>query len=183
MSVHTFAWGITLVTMSISPAFAEHLRIANFDSSTTEADWEIVNDTVMGGRSESGFAIENGQLRFSGTLNTNGGGFASIRSGPLQRNLSAYSIVRLRVLGDGRPYRLRLFVAGDRATYQHEFSTVAREWRVVELSINQFYASRRGRPLERPPLVGAKVDALGLMLADVVDGPFSLAVDWIEFDR
>ena len=56
------------------------------------------------------------------------------------------------------------------------------EWREVELPIDRFYASWRGRRVERPALKGGDIIALGLILADGNDGAFRLSLDWIEFD-
>ena len=40
-----------------------------------EAEWDVVNDGVMGGRSAGFVAVDQGALRFTGTLVTQGGGF------------------------------------------------------------------------------------------------------------
>ena len=77
------------------------------DEATVAERWYAINDGVMGGRSRGTFDIEQGLLVFRGSLNTNGGGFASIR---IDRDkldldgvkLSDYQGVHLRVRGDGR---------------------------------------------------------------------------------
>ena len=102
-----------VTTSSVAP-----LRLVDFVREEDGPRWQVVNDTVMGGRSRSQYLIQDGLLRFSGLLNTNGGGFASLRSSPLPLQLSEFALVRLRVLGDGRVYRFRMFVDGDRASYQ-----------------------------------------------------------------
>ena len=91
-----------------SSALAEPMRITGIDSVHGNVRWQVVNDTVMGGRSESRFVYENGLLQFSGRLNTNGGGFASLRSNRQDWDLSEFSVVRLKVLGDERLF----FVTG-----------------------------------------------------------------------
>jgi len=170
-------------TMITSPVIcAEPLRLTSFDPAESNLNWQIVNDTVMGGRSSSRFTLKDQQLTFSGTLNTQGGGFASLRSGRQSWPLADHSTIRLRVKGDGRTYRLRLFVDNDRAAYQHAFETNANQWQIVTLPIDAFYASWRGRRLARPPLQAVDVVGIGLIVADGIDGPFSLTVDWIEAD-
>lgn len=173
---------VLMVTLSSSAA-AEPMRVMGKDSIQSNMGWQVVNDTVMGGRSESSFASENGQLQFSGRLNTNGGGFASLRSNRQEWDLSGFSVVRLKVRGDGRTYRFRLYRDDDRASYQNDFTTVAGEWQIVELPIDEFYASWRGRRLERPVLAAADIAGMGLILADGIDGRFDLTVDWIELDH
>ena len=51
-------------------------------------EWVVVNDGVMGGLSEGRVDADAGYLVFNGTLNTRGGGFASVRSRSLGRSLA-----------------------------------------------------------------------------------------------
>ena len=85
--------------------------VANEKDNTVAArnlDWRVINDNVMGGRSVGAVTRTEEFLSFSGSLNTNGGGFASIRvpAGNLMANEATG--VRLRVRGDGREYTFRL---------------------------------------------------------------------------
>ena len=59
--------------------------------------WYVVNDDVMGGRSEGNFKVEQGELRFAGRTNTDGGGFSSIRTRPVELDLSKYAGIQLQV--------------------------------------------------------------------------------------
>ena len=86
----------------------QELLLTDFTSSSSDLDWYVVNDNVMGGRSEGNFAQEQGELSFAGRTNTNGGGFSSIRTKPLQLDLSGHDGIQLRVKGDGRRYTWRL---------------------------------------------------------------------------
>ena len=175
---------ITILLMgglSVS-GFAQPKRLTNFDATEKDVRWQVVNDTVMGGRSDSRIQSSGGLLEFSGKLNTKGGGFVSLRSDRQDWRLPEFSLVRLRLRGDGREYGFRLYADGDRAAYQREFATVAGEWQEVVLPIDEFYASWRGRRLTRPPLSSSKIVGMGLILADGVDGSFRLTLDWIEFD-
>jgi hypothetical protein len=56
------------------PAGAD-LVLADFTDDGAEFSWYVVNDNVMGGRSEGTFTIEQGTLRFAGRTNTDGGGY------------------------------------------------------------------------------------------------------------
>ncbi|MEM7100501.1 MAG: CIA30 family protein [Pseudomonadota bacterium] len=171
---------ILLSSSSASAQTPDQWRLVDFDGASKELRWEVVNDTVMGGRSSSQFSIDDQRLVFTGTLNTNGGGFASVRSSALRRDLSGYTSFRIRVRGDGRPYRLRLYPFDDWAAYQSEFKTQPDQWMIVELPIADFYASWRGRRLDRGPMAAADIAGLGFILADGLDGPFKLEIDWIE---
>ncbi|MEM6999938.1 MAG: CIA30 family protein [Pseudomonadota bacterium] len=152
------------------------LRITDAD-----LDWRVVNDTVMGGRSSSQLERGGTGLLFSGYLNTNGGGFVSIRSARQDWNLAGFDRVRIKVRGDGRAYQLRLQPGGSRYTYRFEFATVADEWIEVEGLLENFEASWRGRKLNRPPPDPADIVGVGVLLGDGRDGDFQLEIAWMEF--
>eukprot|EP00808_Paulinella_micropora_P031850 g57601.t1 len=135
----------------------------------------VVNDVVMGGRSLSDARTsENGGLVFSGMVNTDGGGFASVRAdlpNGLSPDITAVAVTTSR--GDGREYKLTLQAqpAGQPTdspllSYAGTFQTnpegqsVRAVFRLTELS-----PSLRGRPVPGagPPDAGS-VQAVGLLL-------------------
>ena len=65
--------------------------------------WRTVLDGVMGGRSTGSFEVRDGSMVFTGVLNTNGGGFSSVRrpGEDLQLGQDGEVGVRLRVRADG----------------------------------------------------------------------------------
>jgi NADH dehydrogenase [ubiquinone] 1 alpha subcomplex assembly factor 1 len=156
--------------------------IENFDGTTR---WFTVNDTVMGGRSSGGPAMHEGVLTFSGTINTNGGGFSSIRA--RAGDLSDYDALRLRVRGDGRAYRVSLRtdarVRGREIAYQAEFRAPSdTEWTEITLPFDTFEPTWRGNDMTRfaPDLDVSKTRQMGIILGDGIDGPFHLEIDRIE---
>ena len=84
------------------------LELVALASGMSEPGWYVVNDNVMGGRSDGDFRIEEGELHFAGRTNTDGGGFSSIRTDAVELDLAGYDGIRLRVKGDGRRYTWRL---------------------------------------------------------------------------
>ena len=171
-----------VVMMSSGGALADAVRVLGPNNVAPELRWQVVNDTVMGGRSSSQLKRVGEALHFSGRLDTNGGGFASLRSDRMNLDLAAATSVRLTVKGDGRTYSIRLYAAGQRVSYQHAFRTVADAWQTVELKIPDFYASWRGRRMNQGPLAAADIAGIGLILADGPDGAFEIEVSSIEFD-
>ncbi|MEM6708469.1 MAG: CIA30 family protein [Pseudomonadota bacterium] len=165
-----------LLLVMASTASAKDFVLVEFAESATESGWRIVNDTVMGGRSNSNYVVHDGALWFSGYLNTNGGGFASVRGPRLAVPDDSFDRVRLRVRGDGRRYQCRLEDRETGTTYRADFATRANEWVTVELPLREFQATWRGRRLDRPPLSADRIGSLGLLLADGVDGAFKLAL-------
>ncbi len=143
-----------------------------------DLQWFVVNDNVMGGRSRGGFESEDGDLRFAGITNTNGGGFSSIRSRPILVDLSAYDGIRLKVLGDGRRYTWRLTTdarwRGREVGYWADFETVKDGWTTVDIPFSRFVPRFRGVRLPGPQLEPGNITGMGLMIYDGQDGPFEL---------
>lgn len=158
-------------------------RVIDFDS---EADWYVVNDGVMGGRSSSSLRFEEpGTAVFEGVLSLeNNGGFASVRTEIPAGALAGASAMVLRVRGDGKRYQLRLRPGRrfDGVAFASTFETVADQWTTVELPLASFQPTFRGyRPRRVAPLAPADVRQLGLMLTDKQEGGFRLQIDWIGY--
>jgi hypothetical protein len=166
----------------------DSLLLADFPTSLESLPWRVVNDGVMGGRSEGDFRPEDRSLVFSGTTNTDGGGFSSIRSRTHRFDLEGYAGIRLRLRGDGRDYTLRLTTWEARSgryepSYWADFPTQKGEWTTVDVPFSRFRPRWRGRWLDGPALEPRAIDGLGLMIYDGRDGPFRLEVDWIRAYR
>ena len=156
--------------------------VANEKDNTVAArnlEWRVINDNVMGGRSVGVVTRTEEFLSFSGSLNTNGGGFASIRvpAGNLMANEATG--VRLRVRGDGREYTFRLRPRNSRISYWSQFATEDGKWLEVTLPFASFWPNWRGRRLNAPAVTAGEVAELGLMINDGIDGAFALEVGWI----
>jgi monofunctional biosynthetic peptidoglycan transglycosylase len=148
-------------------------------------DFRPVNDQVMGGRSVSrwrwdpeGFGVFEGMVSLA-----RGGGFASVRAGLENTDLSECAGVLVRARGDGQRYRLVL--RHDRrfsgVNHMHDFSTPEGEWADVFLPFAGFRASRMGAtPPGARPLDPSRIRQVGLMIADRQAGPFHLELAWIR---
>jgi hypothetical protein len=149
-----------------------------YDSLDSDLGWYVLNDNVMGGRSEGGFEQQAGEVVFTGRTNTNGGGFSSIRTKPLQLDLSNSSGVRLSVKGDGRRYTWQLSSTarwrGRQISYWADFETCKGEWRTVDIPFTSFIPRFRGVELEGPTLDPRQIAGMGLMIYDKEDGPFEI---------
>lgn len=144
----------------------------------TDLGWYVVNDNVMGGRSDGDFEQKDGVLNFTGCTNTNGGGFSSIRTKPLELALADQSGIQLRVHGDGRRYMWRLTTnarwRGRPVGYWAEFPTQHDVWTTVNLPWSNFRPQYRGYRLDGPVLDPGQITGMGLMIYDGLDGPFAL---------
>ena len=163
----------------------------------TSGEWRTVNDTVMGGRSSGGGRIDGGIMTFAGTVNTNGGGFASVRANTKQWDLSEYDGLTARVRADGRTYVMHLSTglrySRRNVAYRAEFTTkplidadgesVSEEtWQTVHVPFDAFVARVWGYDVsdrvER--LDPSKIRSIGIMISDGIDGRFRLEADWIR---
>ena len=160
------------------------LLLTDFTANSPDLGWYVLNDNVMGGRSEGTFERERGTLRFTGSTNTNGGGFSSIRAESMQLDLSDRTGIRLRVKGDGRRYTWRLATKarwrGRQVSYWADFDTRAGEWTTVDIPFSRFVPKFRGYRLEEPALDTTQITGMGLMIYDNLDGPFELNLDSVH---
>lgn len=155
--------------------------IYDFTEDNPATNWITVNDNVMGGRSEGGFSFKKKRLIFSGTTNTNGGGFSSIRTNPSDFSLGDMEGLHIRYKGDGRTYKLGVRMEGKSVSYRSNFTT-GNGWQEVRIPFDEMDVSWRGRPLSKDehPLIKSKIRSIEFMIYDKQDGPFTLQVDWIK---
>merc|ERR1719431_2248510 len=152
--------------------------IADFDG--PQADWEIINDSVMGGRSQGQWSIVNDDVM---------GGISSVSFKPDPKmDMSASQGIKLRVKSEyGRTYRLwlecdtRIWMFWS-VSYMAEFTTVADTWTEVFVPFSALEPSMYGRDLSpsRYPWNSAAVQKVGLLLYDKQAGDFKIEVDWIK---
>ena len=163
--------GILLMT---SPG----VLLTDFTSNSPDLGWYVVNDNVMGGRSEGDFKQERAGLSFTGRTNTNGGGFSSIRTRPVQLDLSNHAGIQLCIKADGRRYTWRLSTnarwRGRQISYWANFETRDGAWSTVNIPFSSFVPRYRGLELDGPALDPAEITGMGLMIYDNQDGPFKL---------
>lgn len=138
------------------------------------AAWHRLDDGVMGGRSSTAHSARDGALVFAGTINTDGGGFASVRSSPVSLG-PTFTGVRVRYKGDGKTYKLLLSNGGGGGpfgrspSWQHDIATKAGEVTTATYPISDFVPSFGGRSAQ--PRAGAK-----LAVADVSQVGFMLSL-------
>lgn len=164
-------------------------------------NWYKLDDPVMGGQSESDHVVEDGILNFKGTINTNGGGFASIRS-KIGMDLAGIKGIRLRIRGDGKTYKFFLMSESGggpmsrNPSWQFDVPTTG-EWQDVEIPFDKLLPSFGPRAVSDPSQYkfdSSEMEIVGLMLSlKRADGssnpketfgegifPFSLKVETIQ---
>jgi len=163
---------------------SETKNIVDFNDADPK-EWYVINDRVMGGVSSSNIRhTGRGTGVFAGVLSLeNNGGFASVRIDVGRCDLSMFTGLEIRVLGDGRTYQLRLRTDDliDGIAYRANFGTRTGEWLTTRIPFDQFLPTYRGRVLsDQPPLDTARIRQVGFLLADKTPGPFSLEIDFVR---
>jgi NADH dehydrogenase [ubiquinone] 1 alpha subcomplex assembly factor 1 len=182
---------VLLLMTAVSPANAagpsggdEEFLVTDFAGGGVDPAWYVVNDDVMGGRSTGDFELTQGVLVFSGVTNTDGGGFSSIRTKPLQLDLSERTGIRLQIKGDGRRYSWRLTTdarwRGRQVGYWADFATLDDTWTTVDIPFSRFMPQFRGQRVNVAPLDAGQITSMGVMIYDQQDGPFHLEFDSVH---
>ena len=166
-----------LIALTANASDTIPLLVSN--GKTSKLKWNIVNDTVMGGRSSSRWSDKSSTLSFEGFLSLeNNGGFASIRHDLNNINLSGTEGIFIKVKGDGRKYQFRIRSQASRwANYSQEFKTKKDTVQTFYLPYKDFKPSWRGRSVRNvPTLTGKDVRGIGFLLGDKIQGKFKLDI-------
>jgi len=167
-------WSL-LFWMSVAHAWTE---------SAIADQWYVINDTVMGGVSQSSIKAHPKEgLVFDGVLSLeNNGGFTSARTEMIPKDWSPVAALQMRVVGDGRSYIATVRTASRalrRIYYRQSFETTAGQETTITLPLEDFDAYTFGRRVPSAPLLtqaNGNIGSVGVMLADKNEGPFSLHI-------
>ena len=167
------------MSIALTANASDTISLLDSNGKTSKIKWNIVNDTVMGGRSSSRWRDESSTLSFEGFLSLeNNGGFASIRHDLNNINLSGTEGIFIKVKGDGRKYQFRIRSQASRwANYSQEFKTKKDTVQTFYLPYKDFKPSWRGRSVRNvPTLTGKDVRGIGFLLGDKIQGKFKLDI-------
>ncbi len=144
-------------------------------------NWSIVDDVVMGGRSDGHFEInEKGIGVFHGVVSLeNNGGFSSVRYRCNQKNLTTFKTVEIRLKGDGKRYQFRVkSEIYDRHSYIYHFET-GTEWETIEIPLADMTPAFRGRRLDMPNYPREELAELAFLIANKKAESFQLEISSI----
>lgn len=166
----------------IITAMATKTTIFDFNKDSNISNWRIVDDVVMGGRSNGAFYInQDGHAVFSGTISLeNNGGFSSVRYDTKAINVSNNTKVCIKLKGDGKPYQFRV-KANNRQRYSYitTFKTSG-EWQTITLDLKDLYPAFRGRTLEYPNFDKEHIEEIAFLIGNKKTEAFELLIDKIE---
>ena len=155
----------------------------NFNAYSVNALWRVVDDIVMGGRSEGHFAITPEKKgRFYGDVSLeNNGGFSSVRHAfHPPADVSGYTGVSIRLRGDGSRYEFSVKAdSDDRHVYATHFETSG-QWQEVRIEFAELYPINRGERLEGPTFEGRQIVEVGFLIGNERAQAFELILDRLD---
>jgi len=167
---------LTLFTiMSTTPIFT-------FSKNANISNWRIVDDIVMGGKSNGTFSLNNdGYGEFSGKISLeNNGGFSSVRYNMKTIAIKATSKIIVKLKGDGKTYQLRIKAnTNDRHSYIKSFTTTG-EWQIISIDLNAMYPTFRGKTLDIPNFDKPSIEELAFLIGNKKEEHFKLLIESIN---
>ena len=154
-------------------------------SSPSEYRWGIVNDWVMWGKSRWSFEISENRLVFSGMINTNGGGFSSLRGNLETGLLSDYSSVSLTARSDGREYKVTFRDSNNSRISHQAVIPFQNPWELetVSISFDELETTFFWQNVSSEPFQKEKAQQIWVIIADWIDWAFRLEIEEVKFCR
>lgn len=158
--------------------------VFDFDKQSPIQDWIIVDDVVMGGESAGTFKLnDDGFGVFEGTISLdNNGGFSSVRYKFQKIAVAKYTMIRIKLRGDGKNYQFRIKAnSADYYSYIAPFSTSG-DWQEIEIPLKDMYPSFRGRRLDQPNFSSQAIEEITILIGNKKNEQFRLLIDKIELN-
>jgi hypothetical protein len=157
------------------------MTLFDFNSESEISNWRIVDDVVMGGRSNGNFKINDvGNGLFYGKVSLeNNGGFSMVQYRFDKKEVSNYSKVCIKLKGDGKTYQFRIKKSnGDRHAYVTSFEST-KDWNTIEIPFNSLYPAFRGSKLDAPNYDGEQMEMVAFLIGNKKAEAFNLEIDSI----
>jgi hypothetical protein len=171
---------ITLLFLTQSPP----MTLFDFTPDSDIRNWRTVDDTVMGGRSDGNFRLNDaGHGEYTGHVSLeNNGGFSSLRYRMPTLRVEGLTKIILRVKGDGKRYQFRTKTSDyDRYSYVTFFETTG-EWQEITLDLKTMKPQFRGRVLNLPDYPAEMLSEVAILIGNKEEEDFRLALDWIRLE-
>lgn len=157
----------------------------DFSNESEVESWFPILDGVMGGRSTGTRFSENEHMTFKGMINTNGGGFSSLRRALTPGELAGAENLNLSLRQDGRAYRMTFRTneryRGRLVSYQLSIpQSSSGIWQDINLPLKGFRTSVFGREVPAASFDPAEVREIGFIIADGIDGKFEMNIRAIQ---
>ena len=173
-----------LFTIIAMVLFINSQLIFDFNHNANITDWKIVDDVVMGGRSNGQFKIDSdGNGIFSGDVSVeNNGGFSSVRYQFEKINTTKESKVIIRLKGDGKEYQFR--IKNNRNTYYSYITNfkTSGDWENIIINLKDLYPSFRGQTMNIPNFTGDALEEIVFLIGNKKNETFTLVLDRIDIE-
>ena len=153
----------------------------HFDQDTDLSSWQIVNDGVMGGRSQGKLSLgEDGHGIFEGFVSLeNNGGFTMIQHRFTPLDVTGFKALEIRVKGDGKSYQIRLKSSlSQYYTYACKAETTG-QWQTIRIPFEEFKPQFRGRQLNMPVYPGEQLGEVAILIGNKKAEEFRIEIDAI----
>ena len=171
----------TIIAMAL---FINSQLIFDFNHNANITDWKIVDDVVMGGRSNGQFKINSdGNGVFFGDVSLeNNGGFSSVRYQFEKINTTKESKVIIRLKGDGKEYQFR--IKNNRNTYYSYITNfkTSGDWENIIINLKDLYPSFRGQIMNIPNFAGNSIEEIVFLIGNKKNESFTLVLDKIDIE-
>lgn len=158
------------------------LLIFEFSSKSDLSHWKVVNDAVMGGKSQSKLYLNaEGNGVFEGEVSLeNNGGFCAVKFAFAAIALEQSKHISIRLKGDGKEYQFRVKTHRDDShSYVYHFKTSG-DWQTIDIPIMSLYPAFRGRKLEIPNYDGSNLEEIAFLIGNKKRETFELIIETIE---
>jgi len=162
----------------------QSMTLFNFTSDSDISNWKILDDVVMGGRSDGNFKInKDGYGEYTGEVSLkNNGGFSSLRYYFDSIDTDSYSKFKIRLKGDGKSYQFRVKdKRNNHYSYIYKF-TSTEDWQTIEIPFSEMYASFRGYELDIPNYNGDQMEEIAFLIGNKKEESFKLIIDSISLE-
>ena len=159
--------------------------IFEFNAESNISKWVILDDIVMGGKSDGNFTLnKKGNGVFSGVISLdNNGGFSSVRYRLDKKCLKKYSKFIIKIKGDGKAYQFRAKKNQyDSHSYIYTFQTTS-DWQTIEIPFSEMYPAFRGRILNMKNYQGKQLQEIAFLIGNKKNESFKLEIDKIEVSQ
>lgn len=161
-----------------------NMILFDFNKDSDLRNWMVVDDVVMGGRSEGNLELnKEGNAVFWGEVSLeNNGGFSSVRFNFEKIDVPDYSKLKIRLKGDGKQYQFRVKSSQyDRHSYVYSVKTSG-EWETITVPLSEMQPSFRGRSLNIPNYPVKELEEVAILIANYKAELFRLEIDKITLE-